>query len=261
MNFNQVIKFAGYKIFSRHKKGHGIHSPFVFNLITNVFSDKNTLPFYRQIEARRKTLMQSDKIIFQKDFGALNRKKKPQKKISAITRKSVKNKKYAQLLNKLVVYYDLKNIIELGTSFGITTSYLYANNPGAKITTIEGCENISAIAKETFDTLKIDKIELVTGNFDNVLTRILEKYDKLDFVFFDGNHKKEPTLKYFDDCIKKINNNSIFVFDDIYWSKEMEAAWKTIIKDKRTVITIDIFSLGLVFFNSNHQKQHFVIRY
>ena len=80
-------------------------------------------------------------------------------------------------------------------------------------------------------------------------------------VFFDGNHTYDHTLEYFEMCIPKTTNESIFIFDDIHWSAEMERLWDRIIRDERVVVSIDLFQLGLVFFRKELSKQHFVIRY
>lgn len=261
MNFNQVVEFLNYKFFSKHKNGYGVHSPFVFDLIKNVFNGKVDISIYSPIESHRKDLLHSEGFILKKDFGALKKRKKGQEKVASIAKKSLKQKKYSQLLYRIVNFYNCKNILELGTSFGITTSYLKKGNQNSNLTTIEACENTSLIAKETFKKLKIKDINLVIDEFDNVLEKIINEFETIDFVFFDGNHQKEPTLKYFNTCYTKINPNSIFVFDDIYWSKDMESAWKNIIHDKRSIITIDLFTMGLVFFKENTEKQHFVIRF
>ncbi len=261
MNFNQIIKYFNYKLFSKHKNGHSIHSPFIFDLIVNVFLDKTQYSPYKQIEAHRKTLLNSKQLIQINDLGAGKSPVKSEKLVKEIAKKSLKNKKYSQVLFKIAKYYNSENILEIGTSFGITSLYFSLANSRSKIVTIEGCENIANIAKNTFSKFNINNIDLIVGNFDYVLPGIINNIDTLDIVFFDGNHKLKPTLTYFELCLKKVNENSIFIFDDIYWSKEMNKAWNIIKNDTRVSFTIDIFSLGLVFFNKNVEKQDFIIRY
>ena len=84
----------------------------------------------------------------------------------------------------------------------------------------------------------------------------------VDFAFVDGNHRKEPTERYFSELLTKINNDSILVFDDIHWSSEMEAAWETIKNNVAVTCSIDLFFIGIVFFRKEfREKQHFIIRY
>jgi predicted O-methyltransferase YrrM len=84
----------------------------------------------------------------------------------------------------------------------------------------------------------------------------------VDLLFVDGNHRKEATLEYFNIFLEKATPQSIFIFDDIHWSKEMEEAWKLIQQHNSVTLTIDLFFLGMVFFSKDFKvKQHFPIRF
>jgi len=149
----------------------------------------------------------------------------------------------------------------LGTSLGISSAYLASGNPNGKLLTIEGASSISAVANKNFQSLGLTNIELLTGNFDIILPDIL-KASVPDFVFIDGNHRKEPTLDYFHQLLKKAGESSIFIFDDIHWSREMEAAWHEIKNHSSVMLTVDLFFIGLVFFRPEFKvKQDFIIRF
>ena len=151
--------------------------------------------------------------------------------------------------------------LELGTSLGISSAYIAKANATSSFTTIVGCSEIAAIAKENFASLNIKNVQQIIGNFDDELPKYLNRTEKLDFVFFDGNHRKEPTLNYFKQCLAKANDNSVFVFDDIYWSSEMKEAWTEIKKHERVTVTIDLFFLGIVFFRKEQARQDFILRF
>jgi len=182
--------------------------------------------------------------------------------VKDIANSSLKSRKYAQLLFRMVEYYKPATLVELGTSFGITAAYLSFGNKNSKLYTCEGAGNIAAIARETFDSLKIKNIEISKGDFAKTLPILLAKLKVVDFAFIDGNHRKEPTLQYFQQLLKHSTATSIFVFDDIHWSAEMEAAWSVIQEDPAVTLTIDLFFIGLVFINPDFKvKQHFTIRF
>ena len=151
--------------------------------------------------------------------------------------------------------------MELGTSLGISSAYLAAANSGSKLITIEGCKEIADVAAQNFTKLELKNIEQVVGNFDKVLPEVLKKTDQLDLVFFDGNHQKEPTPNYFKQCLEKANEKSVFIFDDIYWSREMKEAWEEIKNNKKVTVSIDLFYMGIIFFRKEQVKEHFMIRY
>jgi len=262
-HFQLAKKYLNYRFTSSNGKGHGVHSPFVFDLITKVLRDKKEYECYGKIEAIRNELINNFQIIHVDDLGAGSVVKKlNEREVKDIARSSLKPKKYAQLLFRIVNYYKPTTIIELGTSLGITASYLASGNEDAKVYTCEGSTTIAAIAQNNFSNLNLKNIELIQGNFDKTLPPLLSKLDKIDFAFIDGNHRKEPTLNYFYQLIGHSNPSSILIFDDIHWSAEMESAWQEIKQHPSITVTIDLFFIGIVFMNTDFKvKQHFSIRY
>lgn len=255
-----IFKYLLYRLTSQTK--HDIHSPFVFDLLTNVIEDTTPFYAYKEIEALRKELLKSAESVKITDYGAGSSfSNLSVKRIKDIARHSAKTPKYGQLLFRIINYLHPETLLELGTSLGISTLYQVMPSSKSKMITIEGCPEIAQFATGNFKKLKVENIELMLGNFDDVLLKALQKNKKTDYVFFDGNHRKEPTIRYFEQCLPFIQNDTFFVFDDIHWSKEMEEAWQYIKNHSRTTVTIDLFFLGLVFFRKEQKKQHFVIRF
>lgn len=257
---NQIKHFISYKL--KAKNAHGIHPPFLFELYNNVIAD--TTPFYifEDIESIRAKLLLSNLEIEINDFGAGSVKNNGKKRsISAIAKNSSKAPKYGQLLFRLVNRFKPPTILELGTSLGISTLYLAAPNSKTKVTTVEGCANISKVAQLNFNKIGLKNIRLVNQPFDVFLPQYLAEHQQLDFVFFDGNHTKEATLAYFNQCINHTHPKTVFVFDDIYWSKGMTEAWQEIKQHPKVTLTVDLFALGIVFFNTDLSKENFVLKY
>ena len=256
------IKYFAYFIFSSNRKGHGIHSPFVFDFIIHVLRGKLSDAIkFGEIEKFRNSLIGSTGFITVEDLGAGSfLTSKTNRSISSIARYSLKSKKYARLLYRIVSYYKPDSIIELGTSFGITTQYLAIANPTASITTIEGSPAIAQIAQKGFEQNNFQHIQLVQGNFNAVLENVLFGMTGVKFFYVDGNHQYEPTLNYFNTIMKISGKDDILVFDDIHWSKDMEHAWNYIKQDQRVKYTIDLFFIGLVFLKTDFlEKQDFVV--
>ncbi|MEJ7627202.1 MAG: class I SAM-dependent methyltransferase [Ferruginibacter sp.] len=260
--FKLARKYLNYYLSASNGKGHGVHSPFVFDFIKNVLTDKSEYPAYKEIEAVRKKLLHNKTFIQVEDFGAGSSVIKTNKRqISKIAATSVKPKKYAQLLYRLIKYYKPESCIELGTSLGITGAYL-ASATDKKLYTLEGSVAIAGIARETFDSLKLNNAELINGAFEATLPALLMKVKPVAFVFIDGNHRKLPTLHYFHELIRHSTPATILVFDDIHWSHEMEEAWMEIKEDPAVTLTIDLFFLGIVLLRKDFKvKQHFKIRF
>ena len=261
--FQLTKKYLHYYLTASSGKGHGIHSPFVFDFIKNVLRDRKEYPYYPIIEKGRQQLLKQKGQIEVEDFGAGSSViKKNKRGVADIARSSLKPAKYAQLLFRIVNYYQPETILELGTSFGITTSYLAAGNANATVYTIEGSPAIAAIASKTFNRAGLENIELTEGNFNNELPVLLNKLNTIDLAFIDGHHLKDPTLDYFEQLLNHSTHSTILIFDDIHWSTEMEAAWAVIKQHPAVTLSIDLFFIGIVFFNPDfNYKQQFTIRF
>ncbi len=255
--------YLGYYFAASNSKGHGMHSPFVFDFILHVLNNKKRYEFPQEIEYLRNKLLKNNTSITIQDLGAGSRvQSSKQRTVRSLTSNAVKPKKYSQLLYRLVKHYQPKNIIELGTSLGITTAYFSKANPLADISTIEGSATVAEIAKQNFEKLSCFNIQSYVGNFDDLLPTVISHWSTVDLAYIDGNHRLKPTLNYFEEFLTKSNNDSILIFDDIHWSKEMEDAWEKIKAHPSVRCTIDIFFLGFVFFRQEFkEKQNFTIRF
>ena len=258
-----AIKYLNYYAKASDRKGHGMHSPFVFELIDDVLNDKRSFYAYENIEGLRQALLSDQRILQIEDFGAGSRTiKENTRTVATIAKSSLKPPKYSQLLFRIVDHYQPKNILELGTSLGLTTAYLAAAKSDAKVITMEGSSAVAAIANENFTKLKLNNIELKEGNFDDILPDVLSVLPTVDLAFIDGNHRYQPTVNYFERLLAKSNNYSILILDDIHWSKEMEEAWQYVQQHAAVTMTIDLFFIGIVLLRNEFKiKQHFSVRF
>ncbi len=258
-----LYQIKNYFIFIlRSTNQHGIHSPFVYNLVTKCFYLKNKKIHseLNDFNSYRKNLLSNNQTIEVNDFGAGSKVfKSNRRKVKDIAKTAGISIKEAKLLIKIVNYFKPKTILELGTSLGLGSYCLHLGYPEAKITTLEGCPETSRIARELLNKHTEDQIQVVTGNFKETLPKVL-KQNKFDMIYFDGNHQKNATLDYFYQALKTIHNESFFIFDDIHWSKGMEAAWNIIKDHPKVSVSIDLFFWGIVFFRKEQPKQHFNIR-
>jgi predicted O-methyltransferase YrrM len=262
MKFFTAIKYLKYIFLSSSKRGHGIHSPFVFNIVLKVFRNKTSSDIVCKIETIRKRLISDPGSIDIIDFGTGSILKKGKlRRVSEIARYSSVPEKYGKLLAGLSSEFGKTSIIEFGTSFGISTMYMAAGNPAAIVYTLEGSDTISDIAKENFLEAGLANINILTGSFEKTLPEIEKKGIIPGLVFIDGNHRKEPTLEYFNRMVKLSDENSVIVLDDIYYSAEMGEAWNEIKNNDKVSFTIDIFKMGLVFFRQGMTRNDYIIRY
>jgi predicted O-methyltransferase YrrM len=260
--FEAVVGYLKHALRAQSK--YRLHSPFVYHFYQHVLKDRHDYHQFRTINRLRKELQAGSRFIKRKDLGARCKDFPYDQRfvrVKDIIHHSSVNSKKGEFLFRLVQEYKPANILELGTSLGISTIYLGLAAPGSRIITVEGCIDSANLARENFEKAGLKNIKVITGNFEEKLSVALEELKTPDLVFFDGNHKMEPTLAYFEECLQYIQPGSVFLFDDIHWSVGMEAAWEAIRKHPRVRVSIDLYFMGIVFFREELSKEDFTIRF
>jgi predicted O-methyltransferase YrrM len=256
-----ALKYIQYTIFAKHKKGHGIHSPFMFRLIQEVFNKKDLNSDLKAVFSIHKRHKRSKQKLSYNEIGAGSsyRTKKNQSLGKIIKRSSV-SRKYGKLIYNIINHFAPTDILELGSSVGISSAYIAQAAKESNFISIEGVNEKLNVAKHIAQELNLST-KFICGDFDEILDFVLNEYKQLDFAFFDGNHTKKSTIKYFESCLDKIHNNTIFIFDDIHWSDEMESAWEYIKLHKDVRVSVDLFQMGLIFFRKELSYEHYTIKY
>lgn len=268
-----LFQIKSYLQFLWHSKNeHAVHSPFVFNLLTKCFYDKKSKPEYTFLKKYRNSLLANNNTIEVTDFGAGSKVFKSNTRvISKIAKTAGISPKRAELLFRITNYFQPERILEIGTSLGLATSALSLGNLKAEIITLEGCPETSKIAQLQFQKFNYDNVDSIVTTFNSYLERWnsspntgTEHYilnpEHFSLIYYDGNHSKRATLDYFEVLLATVTNETVWIFDDIHWSSQMEEAWECIKKHPKVTVTIDTFQWGLVFFRKEQPKEHFVIR-
>lgn len=258
-----AVRYARYYLTASNGKGHGMHSPFVFELITQVMNDDRQFYAYRQIENLRELLLLNRQELVIEDPGEGSKVKK-RKTCTVVdnARLSLKPRKFGQLLFRMVDHYAPRQVLELGTSLGITTAYLASANRNNRIVTMEDDSSVASVARQNFDKLGLQHIDLVEGDFDATLTTTLQRIGRIDMAVMNGEHRYGATVRYYRELLPNLHEHSVLILGDIHSSCEMEQAWKEISQDDAVTLSIDLFVIGLVFFRKEQKvKQHFTIRF
>jgi predicted O-methyltransferase YrrM len=261
MFFPRIIKYLKYTLFSHHKKGHGIHSPFVFDLVSRVFRNKIDPDIVFTVEKVRKKLTADNRKIKVNDLGSRSGSAEKMRKVSEIARRSPVPVKYGALLSKMAAEFGKPLIIELGTSFGISTMYMAESCTDTQVLTIEGSAAIADIARQNFTDAGLQNIKVIDGSFDDVIEEFVSGGLKPGLIFIDGNHRKEPVVRYFNRLAQLSDNKTVIIIDDINYSKEMTEAWKEIKLNEKVSVSIDIFRMGICFFREGINHNDYIIRY
>ncbi|MBN2275690.1 MAG: class I SAM-dependent methyltransferase [Bacteroidales bacterium] len=247
---------------ARHRKGHGIHSPFMYDFVANVMNDSKKYQDYCLAEDCRKILLKDNTLIEVVDFGAGSRAHNSRHRtVASIARNASITPKYGRILYRMARYYQQELIIELGTSLGIGTHYLAAGNPDAKVITVEGDPSLAAMAAKWFSQNNLKNVTVINNTFEKALPALIPESPCTTMIFIDGNHSYAATLEYTRFFLAQIPDGSLVIFDDINWSDGMRKAWKEIREDRKSSITIDLFHMGIVIKNDQLFKENYTIRF
>lgn len=238
-----------------------MHSPFLFRFYNEVIKKKKYLPEFAPVEQRRRVLLNDRKKISSEDPGAGSLvHDRGTRKVSDIAKHSLSSPRFCSLLYRLTRYVQPARILEIGTSFGISSAYIRMAAPEASFYTIEGSEEIAAIAQETFAQLGIPSSCLLKGTATDVLLKHVAATPLLDFVFIDAHHTQAATLQFFEILFPKLHPGSVVVLGDIHWSAGMEGAWKILADHEAVTLSIDIYAAGILFFDKGLRKETEILK-
>ncbi len=258
----QGIHYIEYRLFSRHRLGHGIHSPFLFDLVTRVFPDEKRESGLKKIEELRNKTRERKGLISTGDPGAgsaLGRKQGREAGIRAV-RMGVPPR-YGRLLFRLARSLQPPVVLELGTGAGMSTLYLALGAGGVPFYSIEARPELAGIARANLQEAGCREVEVIGGRFEEVLPGLLEAMDPPGLVFFDGDHREEAVWQWFETCLEYCAEDALLVFDDIYWSRGMTRAWKRICAHPAARMSVDLFRFGLVFLNRGLTPGKYRVRF
>ena len=264
--FYRLWAYIRHRLTAWNTTGEGIHSPYLFYLVRFLFRDTNSYYCFADIERRRELLLSCEDTLETVDYGSAG---SPQgvlipRRVCDIARRHLESPRMGQLLFRLVAFmgHDGKRpleILELGTSLGVTTAYLAAADSRNRVVTMEGSEAVLQAAKGVWRALRLENIEWIAGNIDDTLNSAHARR-KYDLVYMDANHTYEATMRYANHLLPQMDEKGILIVDDIHYSPEMERAWRELKTDARVTTSMDLYHAGLLFVDPHYLKRHYRIR-
>ena len=186
------------KFLWKSKNEHGVHSPFVFSLITKCFYNSKPKPEYCSLKNYRNALLKNKNTIEVTDFGAGSKVfKSNTRPISKIAKTAGISSKRAELLFRITNYFQPESILEIGTSLGLATSTLALGNPKSKTITLEGCPNTANQCQLQLQLFNIKNAECITTEFSTYFKIYNLQPTTYNLIYFDGNHQKKSYFRLF----------------------------------------------------------------
>lgn len=260
----RVFSYLRHVLTAWNTTGEGIHSPSLFYIVRFLFRDKNSYYCFETIEQQRASLSANRDVVEVIDYGSCGCPSgmRVMRRISDVAKYQLECARVQQVLFRLLVYMNEEEhrpleILELGTSLGITTAYLASVDSKNRVMSFEGSSSIASLARKQWQLLGLENIECIEGRIEDTLYNNARA--RLDFVYVDANHTYEATMEYVHFLLDRMSPKGIVVVDDIHYSREMCRAWEELKKDKRVTSSMDLFHVGLLFVNPYYMKRHYKI--
>lgn len=233
---------------------HGLHSPFIYALIEQcVYANEPRIPVKHSYLFN--ALKRQNVIVRGEDFG---QNRITEKSVGYYAKRSTMPTFQAALLHRLVHFLQPTAVLELGTNLGSSLAAMALAADAANCIGVEGNAALREVSINHLKALKIENASVVRATFSDFLQSSNETFD---LVFLDGDHRYEPTLRYFEMIKSKLSSKGVIILHDIYQSTEMQSAWKKIKNDADVQVTLDLFFFGLVWLDLPQAKQDFKIRF
>ncbi len=258
-----AFKFLRYRLFARHRKGHGIHSPFLFKLVHQVWQQEIPPADEQKMKHLARSNPSDHAIVDCNRAGAGSHiSQKKMRRISSIFQSSGIPNRYGRLLHRVTAFYQPQLVLEFGTSLGISSAWMALGCPRARVYSVEAVPALAEKARQNHQEIDVQNIQVVTMDFNALIHKNELPQAASCLIFIDGDHTFKATLELFKYAVQNFYSEQLVVIiDDIHWSAGMEQAWKQIQQHERVRVTLDIFRMGLVFFDSNLSRQNFIIKY
>lgn len=246
--------------YRRAQTKYQLHSPFIFGLADAVLEDRRLFYAYRDVEAVREAMRNSQTLLSVTDYGTGAGSQPGMEQTRALgqlVRRAASAPEQGRRLFRLVNWARPATMLELGTGAGVGAMYMAAAAREATFVSLEGSAALAGVARTNLELLGLKKAQIISGAFEKTLPEALSLLSSVDFIYIDGNHRSTPTLQYFEQCLPFAHDRTVFVFDDIHWSPDMSEAWRQLQAHPRTTLTVDLYDVALVFINPDFkEKQH-----
>ena len=227
----------------RYSGGYGVHSPFVFRLITQVIGEKECAYYAYD------------------DMDMLRRKLKHNPETATVEKQAITRKK-GELLFRLANDFAFRSILQLGASQGLPALYLTAYSKEARCLILEEDKEQVALAQKVLSYSKTTRVNLEEKSSDSIQKELTKsELEGIDCFYFHLPTDAKAHATLLRSWIPMATEESVFILNDIRTNKEAQQLWKELIEHPRVTVSIELYDIGLLLLNTRYNKKHYNVYY
>lgn len=239
---------------ARHRGGHGIHSPFLFHLISEVVEARKRLPEYKIFKALKNNALNlleySPEPSLSKTYQQFNL---PSSKPKKLYRRVELPLRYSKVVFRLIREFKPSSIINYGPTFGVSLAVMAMASNNSVVYQLINNTAYELISKELLKDTEISNIQFIPEN----------SVSKVNPEFIMLNYSNNPYLSrnVVQECLKTHGDDDVLIIRGIHESREMEAIWREMIANESVRVSLDLFEIGIALFRKGLQKENFIQRF
>ena len=258
----RIRKYIQHLFYLHYRKGHGIHSPYLFEFVNKVIFNGAELTVPPEIIRTHRELKKDRTQIPEVKLGAASHVNSTgERSAASFVRHSSVSEKYGALLYRISRWFEPEMIIELGSGLGISSLYLASGSPHVPLHSIEGNPHRASFAEKVVAGLKMEMLNIHQGEMDEELNKLIPHVRGRFVAFVDGNHRYEPTIAYVRKLMEVAGDEALIIMDDIYWSKEMFKAWEELKSWPESRVSVDLYQMGIILLRRDLAKASFKFKF
>lgn len=111
--------------------------------------------------------------------------------------------------------------------------------------------------KRTANQLTENRCKIIQGNITDGLAAVLGKVKNIGILYIGNIPDRAELLEA---ALRYTNENSLIVIDGIHKDRLAKEWWQDIIDNPATIVTYDMYSYGLLYFNKERYKQNYTLK-
>lgn len=250
----RIIRRIIYLKRARHRRGHGIHSPFLFRLITEVVENRSKLPEYKIFKDLKEHALNILEDASEPSLLAVYHQfNLPPANPHRLYRKVELPLRYAKVVFRLLREFKPLSVINYGPTLGANLALMATANKESLVYQYINDAAYEQISNDLIKYLTISNVRFF--NESSVLS------DTPSFLIINYPYNPAVSREVVRKRLGLHGDDDVLIIRGIHESKEMEAIWKETIASESVRVSLDLFEIGIALFRKGLQKENFIQRF